>query len=35
MLIFYWSAGMSTLEIEIQEARAQDVRVDENVLAVD
>jgi hypothetical protein len=26
---------MNTLEIEIQEARAQDVRVDENVLAVD
>lgn len=26
---------MNTLELEIQEARAQDVRVDENVLAVD
>jgi hypothetical protein len=26
---------MSTLEIEIQEASAQDVRVDEDVLAVD
>ncbi|MDP2974722.1 MAG: DUF2442 domain-containing protein [Anaerolineales bacterium] len=26
---------MTTLELEIQEARAQDVRVDENVLAVD
>src|SRR3972149_776928 len=26
---------MNTLEIEIQEARAQDVRVDENILAVD
>lgn len=26
---------MTTLEIEIQEARAQDVRVDDNILAVD
>jgi len=26
---------MSTLEIEIEEARAQDVRVDDNILAVD
>ena len=26
---------MNTLEIEIQEARAQDVRVDDNILAVD
>ncbi len=26
---------MSTLETEIQEARAQDVRVDDNILAVD
>lgn len=31
----YWSAGMTTLEIEIQEARAQDLRVDDEVLAVD
>ncbi len=33
-MIFYWSNGMNTLESEIHEARAQEVRVDDIVFAV-